>query len=142
MYNNDGPGSWQQVFLDPDDPRFSKATPSPIMNLIGIPLGILPLDKSGGNNAWCTLLLMDPLTGFAPLQFQSIGNALLCRKDRMPITPEHVCQLGDFINLIVDQFGGDDDQNIHKKMATKEFFIQFLTQHVEGYYYNKLGVSW
>ena len=135
------PSNCQQVFLDPDNPTFAAATPSRIMHLSGIPLAILPLEQ-GDNNQWSTYLLMDPITGLAPMRFQALGKVLMCQLDRMPLTPEHVYQLGDFVCGIIDQFGSDNDEAVHTQFATKTNFIRFLTSHTQGNYLNKLGVSW
>lgn len=135
------PTNCQQIFLDPDDPSFAAATPSRIMHLAGIPLAILPLE-AGENNQLSTYLLINPVSGLAPMQFQSLGEVLICRLDRMPITPVHVHQLGDYIFGIIEQFGNEDDENVHKKFATKASFVRFLTAHVQGGYFNPLGVSW
>jgi len=132
----------KQVFLDPNDPVFDKATLSPVMARCDIPLCLLPV-KSGENNQWCTFLMIDPIYGHPPWDWQSLGTVLLCRRDRMPITKAHVAQLGDFIGDVVDCFGGDDDRNIHKTKMTRQAFITFLVEHITTKNYsNDLGVSW
>jgi len=135
------PSEMNQVYLDPNDPVFDQAALSPAINRCGIPLCLLPI-RAGENNQWCTFLMIDPITGWAPNQYQSLGTVLLLRRDRMPVTKAHVYQLGDFINNILDCFGGNDDKNIHKTMMTREAFITFLVQNKKGYYRNALGVSW
>jgi len=126
----------KQVYLDPNDPAFDQATLSPIMARCDIPLCLLPI-KPGQNNLWCTYLMKDPVTGFAPMPWKDLGPVLLCRRDRMPITKAHCLQLGDFICNIVSSFGGDDDKNIHKTMMTREAFITFLVHST-----NPGGISW
>lgn len=42
------------------------------------------------NNYWCTYLMIDPVSGFAPMQWSDLGPVLICRKDRMPITKAHL----------------------------------------------------
>jgi hypothetical protein len=136
------PSNCKEVYLDASDPRFDQAVPSPVLNKCGIPLALLPV-RPGENNQWCTFLLIDPSTGFAPMQYQSLGEVLLCRKDRMPITPIHVYQLGDFISGILDYYGGDDSPAaIAKRFMNREYFINFLTEHKDGNYFNPLGAAW
>lgn len=135
------PSEMKQVYLDPTDQVFDAAALSPAISRCGIPLCLLPI-KAGENNQWCTFLMIDPISGWAPPQYQSLGKVLLLRRDRMPVTKAHVYQLGDFICNIVDHFGGNDDKNIHKTMMTREAFITFLVQHAEGYFNNSLGISW
>lgn len=69
--------------------------PSPIMALVGIPLMVSPLER-GTNNQWCTYMMAEPSSGFAPMQFQDLGKSILWRRDLMPITEENICVLGDF----------------------------------------------
>ena len=135
------PTEMKQVFLDANDPAFDQATVSPIMARCDIPLCLLPI-KPGQNNYWCTYLMKDPVSGFAPMPWKDLGSVLLCRRDRMPITKAHCLQLGDFICNIVSCFGGDDDKNLHKTMMTREAFITFLVQNTQGSFTSPLGVSW
>ena len=83
--------------------------------------------------------MIDPVSGLAPYPWMDLGTVLLVRKDRMPVIPEHIYQLGDFISFILDEFGGDDDGNIHKKSMTKEAFLEFLQKYLGN---NAPGVAW
>lgn len=127
----------EQVWLDPNDPIFDKATISPAMALCDIPLCLIELEK-GENNQWCTFLMIDPISGYAPPQWSMLGTVLICRKDRMPITATHFCHLGDFMSHILDQFGGTNDKEIHKTMMTKGAFMKYiLAQGAKS-----VGISW
>lgn len=42
--------------------------------------------EKGENNQWCTFLMIDPISGYAPPPWSMLGTVLICRKDRMPIT--------------------------------------------------------
>ena len=48
--------------------------------------------------------MIDPTSGFAPIQFQDLGN-LLWWPDLMPITADHVSALGDFFCSLLDRYG-------------------------------------
>lgn len=136
------PMDCKQVFLKADDPVFDSSTPSPAMWKCDIPLCLQQIEP-GFNNQWCTYLMIEPVSGMAPYPWCDLGKVLLCRRDRMPITPEHVHQLGDFICDIVNSFGGEDDSNIHKYRMTKEAFLSFLQEHLlEDCRFNAMGISW
>jgi len=61
----------------------------------------------------------------------------------MPITQKHVYQLGDFMDKLLDHFGGDHDRELHKTLMTREAFLSYLISHTEkGYGRSQLGVSW
>ena len=130
-----------QVFLKPDDPIFDECSPSKVMKLCGIPLSLKQM-KAGSDNQWCTYLMIDPISGFAPYPWSDCGQIFLCRQDRMPVTPEHIYQLGDFISNIISEFGGDNDEHIHKRSMTKKSFLKFLQHHLDGSYFNSLGIGW
>ena len=82
----------EQIFVDIDNPLFDQDTLSPTMSRCGIPLCLL-LKIPGENNQWCTFLMIDPITGWAPPQWQTLGTVLLCCRDRMPITKAHIINL-------------------------------------------------
>lgn len=119
------PGSWSTHFLTAADPRFEEAFPSPVMHRIGIPVCILPL-QSGVNNQWATYFMIDPISGLAPYPFMDLGPVLILRRDRVPISEMQVALLGDFFTSLVGEFGGDDDNSIHKRLMTRAYFLQSL----------------
>jgi MYND finger len=103
-----------------------KSFPSPVMSLIGIPLNLSPLEK-GTDNQWCTYMMIDPASGFAPYQFQDLGKCLLWRPDLMPITADHVSALGDFFCSLLDRYGdGLEPGEVAASYATKQHFAYFV----------------
>ena len=136
------PLDFKQVFLKPDDPIFESCTQSPPMGLCGIPLCLKQMNQ-GTNNQWCTYLMIEPVSGMAPYPWSECGKVLIVRKDRMPVTPEHIYQLGDFISDIIQEFGNEDETNIYKRSMTKEAFLTFLASCLGPHgRKNKLGVAW
>ena len=140
----------QHVFLPPDNPAFDAGAPSPIMGLCGIPLVLQQL-APGRNNEWCTWLMADPVSGFAPFEWLDVGLVRVCRRDRMPITRDHMVQLGSFMADLMDRFGDEDPSKIQTRCMTKAYFVKFLTRIVETRNLNPdqgdqfgdpLGVSW
>lgn len=137
------PGNCKQVFLSPDNPYFDNSTLSPPMARCDIPLCLRQL-VAGTNNQWCTFLMIDPISGLAPYPWSDCGEVLLCRRDRMPLTPEHIYQLGDFICNIIHRFGSPDDDSIHQTHMTRSAFLEFLQNNLpsRGTYGNALGAAW
>jgi hypothetical protein len=119
------PGKWTVEHLAVDDPRFDEAQPSPVMARIGIPLCVLPLG-AGTNNQWATWFMINPVSGFAPPKYQNLGPCLILRRDRVPISTDQVALLGDYFGGLLDQFGGDDDGSIHRRLMTKAAFVEQL----------------
>ena len=125
-------GVIEQVYLPTDDARFDAASESPVMKLVGIPVCVFELQR-GRDNQWATYFMIDPVTGLAVttgLQFGDMGPVLVLRRDRVPITVEQVCMLGDYFNRVIDEFGGDDDRNIYKTKMTRKAFLRFLESEV------------
>lgn len=124
-------------YLKPNDPQFELASASKVMHLIGIPLCLLEI-KKGENNQWCTFFMADPYTGLAPRPWTSLGTVLILRRDRVPITEEQVALLGDYFCDLMDQFGDEDNENVHKRSMTKLGFTEFLAcGHLNG-----MGLGW
>ena len=137
----------RQVYLAADDPRIEAATESPVMQRCGIPLALFSLHGHGrAENEWCQRLMMDPLTGVTAAAHRSVGAALVVRRDRMPVTPQHVYQLGEFFALLAERFEDDDDADAAAAMMTQARFVAFLADHVRiggrQKHVNEMGVSW
>jgi hypothetical protein len=115
----------QQVFHSAAYLKQLNGFPSPVMALIGIPLILSPLAK-GTNNQWCTYMMAEPSSGFAPMQFQDLGKCLLWRRDLLPITVDHVSELGDFFCNLMDRYGDGPGPAVAAEYATKRYFAKFV----------------
>lgn len=70
--------------------------------------------------------MIDPVSGFAPYPWMQLGKVLICRRDRVPITPDHYYVLGDFMSCLLDRFGDPENDQIHKRYMDKAKFLQFI----------------
>ena len=115
------------------------------MQRCGIPLAITPL-SAGRDNECCHMFMMDPITGALPAPFRSLGCVLVVRQDRMPVTPQHIHQLGEYFTIISERFEDDDDADAARALMHRDAFARFLSDHVpfngKRKYTNEVGVSW
>lgn len=133
------PNTLRHIYLAPDNPIFDKASVSPVMERIGIPLSLLPT-VPGTNNQWCTYFMIDPVSGLAPYHWQDLGTVIICRQDRMPVSMNQVNLLGDFFSILISMFGSDDDSTICDKEMNVWNFIAFTA--TPNSHFNEMGNGW
>ena len=105
-----GGGYYSKFWLSPEDPIFN-TKPVPISQKIGFPLLVgRPMNESMRgpltDNQHATWLMIDPITGFAPLEWQSrVGNVLVARADGKALETNTLGAITDYISDILDAFG-------------------------------------
>ena len=83
----------------------------PISQKIGFPLLVRRSDKglatgASADNPHATWLMIDPVTGFAPAQWQSgVGNVVVARADGKAMNTSTLAAITDYISAILDAFG-------------------------------------
>jgi hypothetical protein len=116
-----GPARSTTFQLSLDDPLFDigklQTWRSPIMALCGIPLAVVqtrglppnaPIQSALDNQLAC-YVMADPVSGFAPLRWQSnVGEVTILRLDRQPFTDEHCSLIWNFFDHLMDCYGNED----------------------------------
>ncbi|KAI2610256.1 uncharacterized protein GGS25DRAFT_254408 [Hypoxylon fragiforme] len=121
---------WSAVNLASDHLAFEENPVSPISALIEVPL-MLHRVHSQFKNQWeqdnqiATYLMIDPITGFAPPQWQSwVGTVLAVRADRKPLLPHHLEGVWMYCDRILDIFGDGNGapQHLYNRKAFEEWW--------------------
>lgn len=74
--------------------------------------------------------MIDTITGFARAEWQQAGTTLLVRKDKKPLTENHVEALWMFNDSILDSFG--DDVALAQAMMNRERFNRFWIMYKDS----------
>jgi hypothetical protein len=73
--------------------------------LLGLPLAVVR-SGGGGDNQMITYLMIDPVSGFAPAQWQSeVGPCTVVRWDGGDYTAEDHSYLHDYLSMLLDMWG-------------------------------------
>ncbi|KAH7132572.1 hypothetical protein B0J11DRAFT_230859 [Dendryphion nanum] len=102
----------------------------PVPGLLEIPLvihrvGTQSLDQADLDCQIATYLNIHPVTGLAPTQWLSnIGTCVIGRKDRKPLSPQHLELVYMFIDGLLDDFGDVGPEKAREAM-TRERFEKF-----------------
>lgn len=119
----------------PDTHRvFAEGAFSPISQLIGLPVRILRLDRRPSlsiprdyDNQLITYLMIDPVSGFAPLAWQQgIGTVIVARDDRRPLTSQYVEALWMYADALLDRYS---EGLVTPNQITQPAFDRFWRQY-------------
>lgn len=105
-----GGGRYSRFWVMPEDPIF-KTKPVPISEKIGFPLLVRRAMSESirgplTDNQHATWLMIDPVTGFAPAEWQCrVGNVLVARADGQALETKTLGAITDYISDILDAFG-------------------------------------
>ena len=130
----DGGGRYSAFLLPRDDPIF-KTTTAPISQKIGYPLLVhRPQDKSVrgpvADNPHATWLMIDPSTGFAPMEWQSrVGNVIVARADGGALETSTLGAITDYISDIMEAFG--DGMGAPTKYYNRSRLDKFIADHLK-----------
>ncbi|EFJ31159.1 hypothetical protein SELMODRAFT_408655 [Selaginella moellendorffii] len=129
-----GPGlvSSEAVVLNTSHPIFSSAPVSPVSKLIKLPLRVFqvdPLPNPLGHplrglyeNQGITYLMIQPDSGFAPLEYQDgVGTAVVARDDRKPLYEKHLEAVLMFLSHLLDLYSEGDFMVPQRKMTRSGF---------------------
>eukprot|EP00741_Cyanophora_paradoxa_P012898 tig00020629_g12454.t1 len=109
-------GEPRNVRLRRNGPTFQRGEPSPVLNVLGIPVRVareadhshLPRTKRLDNQI-TTYLMVELDSGLAPDRWQSnIGDSFVYRTDGVPLTADHVWCLWEYFNALLDEYGYPD----------------------------------
>lgn len=130
----DGGGRYEDVRL-PFSHQMFQSDPLPVSLKFGYPLVMqrlvpnLPRGQET-DNQHATWLMIDPVTGFAPPQWQGgIGSVHVGRADRKPLTTEILAGITDYVSDILDQFGQEDAWQIVRRYYDRARLERYLVQH-------------
>jgi hypothetical protein len=121
--------------LPAGDATLSRGDLSPVLSMCGIPLAVVrsvaglqrQRRAAGLDNQRATYFMIDSGTGFAPDEWQwNVGEIILVRRDKKPITQSHFAVLWDFLNCILDGFGEDDGGRGARAMMSPAGFKAWL----------------
>ncbi|KAJ7228475.1 hypothetical protein GGX14DRAFT_413327 [Mycena pura] len=105
-----GRGTFNATTVSIDDPIFDLA-PLPVSVLLDCPLVMRRIGTTSPNRAdldcqIATYLAIDPDSGFAPPQWQShVGSVVVARKDKKPLSMQHLEGFWMYNDAILDEFG-------------------------------------
>lgn len=92
-------------------------------------LGTQSSDRGQLDCQIATYLHIDPQTGFAPPEWQShIGTCIVARKDKKPLSVEHMEGVWMFIDHLIGYYEDSDPRAASKHITRKEY-----EEWVEGY---------
>ncbi|CAF9932803.1 MAG: hypothetical protein ALECFALPRED_005382 [Alectoria fallacina] len=112
-----------------------KTSPVPISQKIGFPLLVQrPTQQSVrgplGANQHATWLMIDPITGFAPAEWQGgVGNVIVARSDGKPLDTATLGAITDYISDILDAFG--DGVGAVQKYYNRGRLDKFIADHLK-----------
>lgn len=127
----------QLVYLSPNDSIFHTAARLPLADALDIPLLAQCVDP-GENCNLSKVLLCSPETGDVPLSLASMGTLVLCRSDRMPLTPLHVYQLVFYLEELIACT--EKAENVFN--PTKNGLLNFISSLRQNGNFEMLGVNW
>lgn len=79
---------------------------SPALKLCGCPLIVKRLaDGSSGDNQWATWLMIDPISGFAPQEWQrNVGKTLVYRPGGLDLDIDDMSSINEFLGDLLDRY--------------------------------------
>ena len=88
---------------------------APISTLLGIPLRVACvkprsqlLERVDYDNVWATWMMIDPVSGFAPLEWQSYVGPVVVWRPIGAVSTHDMCLLNDFLNIMLDRYSEGD----------------------------------
>lgn len=127
-------GHYSALFLPREDPIF-KTTPVPISQKIDFPLLIQRTEKPPtrgplGDNQHATWLMIDPVTGFAPAEWQSgVGNIVVARADGKPLETVTLGAITNYVSDILDAF--ENGVGAAQKYYNRSRLDKYIADHLQ-----------
>ncbi|KAF1847749.1 uncharacterized protein K460DRAFT_363787 [Cucurbitaria berberidis CBS 394.84] len=133
-------GGFRKISLEPNHIVFD----GPLLQvpaIMGIPLVIHRVGTKSNNRAdldcrIATFLNVKYEDGFAPPQWQShVGTCIVARKDKKPLSAEHVEAVWMYIDKLMDTFGEEGPQAAQKEISREhyeEWFERYRDSEAEN----------
>lgn len=104
--------------------------PCPVPRLCGIPLMVAKMqpfvklgDQGDYDNQWATYLMIDPKSGFAPLEWQSyVGPVVAYRDDGEDFSCQDMSMLNNYLSALLDRY---PEGNVTGRDLTPQAFQRF-----------------
>ncbi|KAF8190349.1 hypothetical protein K438DRAFT_1971220 [Mycena galopus ATCC 62051] len=135
-----GPGIFNDIDLDASHPIHTQGIVCPVSAQVGLPIIMYrhlkedPLrmnPDSGLDNQRATYLMIDPVSGFAPPQWQScVGSVTVMRKDGKPLTKQAIETIWMYHDHVLDLFG--DYGMAPRDTMTSEGFVDYCAEYKEN----------
>lgn len=119
----------------PRDHSIFKTSPVPVSQKIGFPLLVQRPSKASergppGDNQHATWLMIDPVTGFAPAEWQGrVGNVIVAKPGGEALDAATLGAITDYISDILDAFG--DGVGAARKLYNRGRLDKFITDHLK-----------
>jgi hypothetical protein len=129
-------GSWHNINIESNHPIFDNELLE-VPALMGIPLVIHRVGTQSANradldNRIATFFNIPYDTGFAPPEWQShVGTCLIARKDKKPLSSEHMEAVYMYIDRLLDIFG-DDGPKKAQSQINKDDFEEWFEHYKES----------
>lgn len=115
----------------------SGESPCPVPRLAGIPLMMARTrpyvtlrDQRDYDNQWATYLMIEPNSGFAPLEWQSlVGPVLVYRDDNGAFNSDDMLMLNEYLTWQLDNYA-DGPGTVTPQDLTPQAFQKFKTRQV------------
>ena len=117
---------------------------SPVSRLLGFPLYISRVkphskltSRAAMDNQWATYMMINPSSGFAPMQWQShVGPVIVWRRDGA-VSADDMTLLNDFLCNLMDQYADGAvtpaDLTPARWAREKKILLEFQTRHGLGF---------
>ncbi|KAJ3526579.1 hypothetical protein NMY22_g10109 [Coprinellus aureogranulatus] len=135
----EGRSIFESVDVPRSHPIHREGETAPLPKRVGIPLIVYKqprpprerYQRERLDNQKTTYLMIDPVTGFAPAQWQQdIGTVTVIRADHKPLTLPEIETIWMYQDWILDLFG-DGPERAHAQMTKEKFRAFFANWKVE-----------
>ena len=129
--------AFRSVHVPRDDPRLREDDidndPCPILSILGLPYALVKVRNVPGSNQFATYLMVEPLTGFAPLSWQDdVGEVLLVNTDGRDTTVKHAQALWGYMYTLMNAYGEEDSGASVRNLLTRESFLKEVNECEPG----------
>lgn len=135
IYSSVDGGRRYSKWLTPRDDLMFRTSPVPISQKIGFPLlvqrcSVADVGEPLGDNQHATWLMIDPVTGFAPAEWQGrVGNVIVARADTEALDTATLAAVTDYISDILDAFG--NGAGAARKYYDRGRLDRFIASHLK-----------
>ncbi|KAJ6495263.1 hypothetical protein C8R45DRAFT_165522 [Mycena sanguinolenta] len=126
-------GIFREIDLEAAHPIHTHGIVCPVSAQVGLPIVMyrhlkedpLDMDRDAGlDNQKATYLMIDPISGFAPPEWQMcVGSVTVMRKDGKLLTHESIETIWMYHDRILDLFG--DNGSAPRRMMTSQGFKEY-----------------
>lgn len=110
---------------------------APLSTLLGIPLHVARvkprselLERVDFDNFWATWMMIDPVSGFAPFEWQAyVGPVVVWRPDGS-VSSHDMCLFNDFLSIMLDRYSEGDV--IPRRDLTPAAWAEWKAVLIEG----------